>query len=85
MLNSSSKKARPTTNLGVDFETEEELRKVYSMLSDGGCVIAPLAPLPWSPLAADVVDKYGVYWYITLPQHVPHEDWKPNEPWDCGF
>lgn len=65
----------PIMNYGIDFDTKEEIEKAYTSLRTQGHVIRPLGPLPWSTLSADVVDKYGVYWYITLPQHRPsYED-----------
>lgn len=54
----------PTTNCGIDFKTEEEVEAAYNMLKEEGIVRRPLGPLPWNPYSADVLDKYGVYWYI---------------------
>lgn len=54
----------PTTNCGIDFKTEEEVETAYNMLKEEGIVRRPLGPLPWNPYSADVLDKYGVYWYI---------------------
>lgn len=64
----------PIMSYNIDFSTEDEIRKAYGMLAEDGHVIRPLGPLPWSPLAANVVDKYGVYWYITFPQHRPADE-----------
>ena len=60
----------PTMSYGIDFETEAEIEKAYGMLRDGGHVLRALGPLPWSPCSADVVDRFGVYWYIYIPE--PH-------------
>jgi uncharacterized glyoxalase superfamily protein PhnB len=54
----------PTMSYGIDLNSEEKTRKVYALLAEGGHVLRPLGPLPWNPCCADVVDKYGVYWYI---------------------
>lgn len=54
----------PTTNCGIDFKTEEEVEAAYNMLKEEGIVRRPLGPLPWNSYSADVLDKYGVYWYI---------------------
>jgi PhnB protein len=62
MLNTSW----PTMSYGINFDSEEEIRKAYAFLADGGHVLRPLGPLPWSPCSADVVDKYGIYWYICI-------------------
>lgn len=63
----------PTMSYGLDLPTREEVERAYSVLAEGGHVLRPLGPLPWSPLSADLVDKFGVYWYITMPQHRPEE------------
>ncbi|MBQ8554796.1 MAG: VOC family protein [Clostridia bacterium] len=55
---------RPIANLGLDFPTQAEVRHAFAMLSQEGTVTLPLQVLPWCSLAAEVVDKYGVYWYI---------------------
>ena len=66
MLTSSLKESRPTMSYGITFDSEDEVRKAYSMLAKDGKVLFPLGSLPWSSCCADVVDKYGVYWYITV-------------------
>jgi PhnB protein len=62
---------QPTMSYGINLDNDEELKKAYSALSDGGHILRPLGELPWSPCSADVVDKYGVYWYIYVSQHRP--------------
>lgn len=57
---------RPIANLGLNFPTPEEVRHAFALLAEEGTVTLPLQSLPWCPLAAEVVDKYGVYWYIHL-------------------
>jgi uncharacterized glyoxalase superfamily protein PhnB len=66
MLKSSMKYSRPTMSLGINFNTKEEVQKAYEILSAGGNVLLPLGSLPWSEYAADVVDKFGVCWYIAV-------------------
>jgi len=61
----------PTMSYGINFDSDEELNHAYSMLIDGGRILRPLGPLPWSPCSADVVDRFGVYWYIYVSQHRP--------------
>ena len=67
MLNSP----RPTMSYGINFEDDEELKHAYQALASGGHVLRELSELPWSPLSADVVDRFGVYWYIYVSQHRP--------------
>lgn len=71
--------------LSVIFDNEAAVEKAYALLSEGGAIKTPLGPLPWSPCAADVVDRFGVWWYITAPQHYPPDDYNPNEPWDSSM
>ncbi|MBQ8596351.1 MAG: VOC family protein [Lachnospiraceae bacterium] len=56
----------PTTSCGINFDTEDAINKAYDMLSKEGTVRRPLGALPWSVCSADVLDKYGVYWYIYM-------------------
>ncbi|WP_312431064.1 hypothetical protein [Lacrimispora sp.] len=51
---------------GITFESEEEVKRAYEMLAKDGTVLLELGSLPWSSCCADVVDKYGVYWYIAI-------------------
>lgn len=62
----AQKRIFPTTNCGFKFDSEDKLRAAYDMLAAEGVVCRSLEPLPWSPLSADVLDKYGVYWYIHM-------------------
>lgn len=62
---------QPTMNCGINFDNDDELHHAYNMLSKDGHVLRELGPLPWSPLSADVVDKYGVCWYIFVSLHRP--------------
>ena len=71
--------------LGVSFDSEAAVEKAYALLSEGGTIKTPLGPLPWSPCAADVIDRFGVWWYITAPQHYPPDDYDPNVPWDSSM
>jgi len=61
----------PTMSYGINFDSDDELDFAYSMLCDGGHVLRPMGSLPWTPRSADVVDKFGVYWYIYVSQHRP--------------
>lgn len=66
MLTSSLEGSRPTMSYGINFESEEEVKKAYEMLPEDGTVLLELGSLPWSFCCADVVDKYGVYWYLSV-------------------
>ncbi|WP_410770192.1 VOC family protein [Fontibacillus sp. BL9] len=66
MLASSLKESRPTMSYGINFDHEDEVSKAFSMLAEGGNVLFALGSLPWSSCCAEVIDKYGVYWYISV-------------------
>ncbi|HAH62465.1 MAG TPA: hypothetical protein DCL73_10255 [Treponema sp.] len=58
-------------SLGVNLNNNEELNHAYGKLTEGGHILRALGKLPWSPRSADLVDKYGVCWYIYVSQHKP--------------
>lgn len=60
----ASDKVVPIASHGIEFDTEEELKKAYELLIEEGVVIRPLGKLPWDTLSADIVDKFGVCWYL---------------------
>lgn len=70
---------RQPVELGVDFDTREELKRAYQLLSEGGRVEMEICTLPWSDCAATVIDRFGVRWFLSLPQHRPSDDWTPEE------
>ena len=43
---------------------EAALRQAYEVLREGARVLMPLAPCEYSPLMADLIDKYGVRWCL---------------------
>ena len=62
---------QPTMSCGVNLNNDDELYHAYNILAAGGHVLRELGSLPWSPCSADIVDKYGVCWYIYVSQHRP--------------
>ena len=70
-----------TVQVGVILDGEAEVRRAFSLLRPGGTVETPLGPLPWSPCAAVVLDRFGVWWYISAPQHYPPKEYDPAAPW----
>lgn len=71
--------------LGVTLATEELVEKAFDILSAGGTVKTEIGPMPWTPCAAEIIDKFGVLWYLTAPQHRPPEDYDPSKPWDASM
>ena len=57
--------------LGYTVNSDNEFYRIVSILKEEGKVITEVCSFPWSPLAAVIMDKFGVRWYITLPQHRP--------------
>jgi len=64
MLAANQTDARPTMSYGIDFATKAEIDHAYALLTQGGAILHAIGPLPWCDYCADVVDKYGVYWYL---------------------
>ena len=62
---------QPTMTYGINLDNNAELDHAYKTLSEGGHILRELGSLPWSPCSADIVDKYGVCWYIYVSQHRP--------------
>lgn len=58
--------SRPTMSYGINFESEEEVKRAYELLAEAGTVLLELGTLPWSTCCADIIDKYGVYWYLSV-------------------
>ena len=49
--------------LGFNLGSEEAVKRAVSVLSEGK--ITP-APCSYNPCVADVVDKYGVWWFLSV-------------------
>ncbi len=71
--------SRQPVELGVTFAACDELARAFALLADGGRVEMEICELPWSPCAAIVVDRFGVRWFLSMPQHKPADDWSPEE------
>ncbi len=49
------------------FSGEEAvLRKAYDALSEDATILFPLGPIDFSPLASDLIDRFGVRWCLFL-------------------
>jgi PhnB protein len=71
--------------LGVTLADEVTVQKAFALLCEGGAIKTPIGPLPWSPCGAEVVDRFGVWWFITAPMHQPPDDYDPTAPWDASM
>ena len=56
----------PAFSLFVECESEEEVRRLSSALSDGGSTLMSLGEYGFSRLFAWVTDRYGVSWQLNL-------------------
>jgi hypothetical protein len=74
MLVKTTFSSRHRLYAGVELTTKEEVQHaVNALTTDGGKILDSPRPLPWSPFAADIVDRYGVKWFISLPMLAPPE------------
>lgn len=64
---------QPTMSYGINLDNDDELNHAYKILSEGGHILRELGSLPWSPCSADVVDRYGICWYLYVSQHRPED------------
>ena len=53
-----------TVSLALNCSSEEEIRRAYAKLSDGGEASHPLENSFWGALFGDLVDKYGNHWLL---------------------
>jgi len=53
-------------SLSVNLPNEEEARKAFDGLADGGEVMMPLGKTFWSPCFGMLTDKFGLDWMISV-------------------
>jgi PhnB protein len=54
-------------SLSLSVATEDEAKKAFDALSEGGQVGLPLTKTFWSPCFGMVEDKFGISWMVTVP------------------
>lgn len=54
--------------LNLFLPTADEVTAAYQELKEGGEVLIELGPQFWTPMYADVVDKFGVHWQLMANQ-----------------
>ncbi|MAS93329.1 MAG: hypothetical protein CMO55_09045 [Verrucomicrobiales bacterium] len=52
--------------LSIAPETEEEAKKIFDGLAEGGEVAMPLGKTFWSPCFGMVTDKFGLGWMVNV-------------------
>lgn len=76
------KRGEQLVQLGYEFENAEEVKRAFAMLEVDGTVDLPVGELPWTPCAASVIDRFGIWWYLSCNSHQPPEDydyWKEDK------
>ena len=56
----------PSISLFVDCESEEEIDRLFTALSEGGQVMMELAEYPFARKFAWTADRFGVSWQLSL-------------------
>jgi predicted 3-demethylubiquinone-9 3-methyltransferase (glyoxalase superfamily) len=56
----------PSISFFVSYDSEEEIRKAWDKLIEGGKALMPLDTYPWSAKYGWVADKYGVNWQLMM-------------------
>jgi PhnB protein len=74
VLESVSPQLYPPMNFGVTLADAAAVQQAFDVLAEGGAVLLPVSQLPWSECAANVVDRFGVFWYLSVLQHRPDDD-----------
>jgi PhnB protein len=49
-------------SVAVAFDDEQEMRRAFDHLADGGTVIEAIFPAPWGALFGVVQDEMGIHW-----------------------
>jgi len=55
---------KDNVKITIEFDTEDEIRKVYDSLKKDGQAILELQKTFWGALHANVTDKYGIGWIL---------------------
>ena len=56
----------PAMNFGVTLKHEHAVKHAYEVLQDEANILYPLGSLPWSTCCANLGDKFGIFWYISV-------------------
>ncbi|WP_449386091.1 VOC family protein [Cellulomonas soli] len=49
-----------------DVGDEQAVRHAVAVLSEGGTMLDELGPCDWNPFCANVVDRFGVFWWVAF-------------------
>ncbi len=63
---------RPFGGFNISLESsEDEIRRLFAALSEGGSTRMPLGPTFWTPLFGMCTDRFGVQWMLNVPGPQP--------------
>lgn len=54
-------------SLSLTVPTEDEARRRFAALAEGGSVTMPIGKTFWSPCFGMVTDRFGLGWMVTVP------------------
>lgn len=57
--------------LSINAKNEDECKKLFEALAEGGQITQPLLKTFFSPSFGMVKDKFGVHWMVTVPGNQP--------------
>ena len=69
MVSDSGLEVGNSVSLMIDCSSEEEIRRLYYLLSEGGEATHPLENSFWGALFGDLTDKYGNHWLLHFDQN----------------
>lgn len=64
MVSDQGLEAGNSVSLMLDCSSEEEIRRLYYLLSEGGEATHPLENSFWGALFGNLTDKYGNHWLL---------------------
>lgn len=56
--------------VNITVTDQDEARRIFAALAEGGDVGMPLGPTFWSPLFGSCVDRFGVSWMVNVEGEV---------------
>ena len=54
--------------MSLTMPTEDEAKRVFAALADGGNAFMPIGKTFWSPCFGMVTDRFGIHWMVTIPE-----------------
>ena len=62
----ASNEVQTRVELSIIGPDENELRRIFNELSDGGAVKAPLEKMFWGDTFGALIDKFGIGWQVNI-------------------